>query len=266
VHGGARTQEGGKEVSAMLRIFDCNALIGAPMRPLPYVQPSLEDMLAQMARQGIERALVRHVACPEAGPETGNELLMRESSGRDQLLPAWSVAPGVDVRLGAPQAVVRHMLSAGACAAWMTPEAHGYVLEPWCCEHVLAALDERAVPLLVHWSQVPGGSLERVLSAFPALPVVLLDPRREGRSRMLYPLMERHENLHVAVTPTCAAYRGVEDLCAEFGAARLLFGSGYPHYAPGAGLAMLTYAELSDTERRAIAWGNLERLISGVIR
>ena len=158
------------------------------------------------------------------------------------------------------------MLERGVAAAWMHPAGQDYVLEPWCCGHALAALAARRVPLVVEWDAVTGRQLHEVLGAFPELPVLLLQTPRMGRNRTLYPLLARHENLYVAVTPTYSVYRGIEDLCERFGASRLLFGSGYPEVEGGAAVCMLAYAEISEEKRRAIAFGNLERLLAEVRR
>ena len=244
--------------------FDCDALVGRPRTPIPHVEPGVEDLLAEMRRLGIGRALVRHRACSEVGPETGDEAALEETAGRVELIPAWMLTPDAFSCLGPPDAVVGHMLGRGVGAAWMSPTGQDYVLEPWCCGRVLEALQARRVPLIVEWDSATGRQLHEVLTAFPGLPLILLKTPRMGRNRTLYGLLELHGSLHVAVTPTYSVYRGVEDLCERFGAGRLLFGSGYPEVEGGSAICMLTYAEISEGERQAIAAGNLERLFAEV--
>jgi predicted TIM-barrel fold metal-dependent hydrolase len=125
-------------------------------------------------------------------------------------------------------------------------------------------LEERRVPLIVEWDAVTGSQLHEVLAAFQELPLLLVQTPRMGRNRTLYPLLEQHENLYVAVTPTYSVYRGIEDLCERFGASRLLFGSGYPEVEGGAAVCMLSYAEIPGRDRQAVACGNLERLLGEV--
>jgi predicted TIM-barrel fold metal-dependent hydrolase len=47
----------------------------------------------------------------------------------------------------------------------------------------------------------------------------------------------------------------------RFGAERILFGSRLPLYTPGAPLAVLLTARVPDSAKRAIAGGNLRRLL-----
>ena len=66
-------------MAGAISYFDCDALIGRPKAPLAYVEPSVDDMLAEMRRLGVGRALVRHRACDEAGAP-------RKEGGRDVAL------------------------------------------------------------------------------------------------------------------------------------------------------------------------------------
>jgi len=253
-------------MSEPIGYLDCDAMIGAPKVPLPRVQPSVDDLLSEMKRLHVGKALVRHRVCAEAGPETGNALLLAETSGHEELLPVWMTPPDLLIEQGAPEATVDHMLAQGVAAGWMKPKVNNYLFEPWCCERMLAALQDRRVPLIIEWEDAGADQLHRVMAAFPDLPVILLKTPRVGRNRILYPLLERHESLHVAVAPTYSVYRGIEELCAEFGSGRFLFGSGYPEVEGGAGVSMLTYAEVPDEDRRAMACGNLARLLEEVRR
>ena len=54
---------------------------------------------------------------------------------------------------------------------------------------------------------------------------------------------------------------GVEMLCSEFGASRLLYGSWYPRYAMGPILHYLRTIDLSDSDRTALLAGTLEGLL-----
>ena len=251
-------------MSKKLEFFDCDALIGTPRAPIPRVAPSVADLRSEMRRLGIARALVRHRACAEAGAETGNRLVLEEAAGQKGLLPVWDLTPDTFFEMGPPATVVAHMLSQGVAAAWMKPAAHDFVLEPWCCGRMLAALSDRRVPLLVEWDDATRPQVDEVMGAFPDLRLVLLRVPRQGRNRSLYPLLERHGNLYAAVAPLYSVYRGIEDLCKDFGATRFLFGAGYPDMEGGAAISMITYADISDKERAAIASGNLKRLLAEV--
>ena len=76
--------------------------------------------------------------------------------------------------------------------------------------------------------------------------------------------MALHQNLHLSLSPLYSVHAGIEDLCRQFGATRLLFGSGYPVCEGGAAVAELNYAEIPAEARQAIAGANLQRLIDEV--
>jgi hypothetical protein len=251
--------------------FDCDCLVGRPKKPLEGtakgIVPDVADLASEMKRLGIARALVRHRACIEATPESGNDMLLEEIRGHANLVPAWHLSPdGIEGQWD-PAAAVKDMLARGVRAAWTLAQgrdAAPFLLDPWCAGELLAALQTHHVPLLLSSSDVPPNTLHDLLEAFPRLPVVLLDLPRHGRSQPLYRLMTLHDNLLLCLSPGYSVHEGIEDLCRRFGARRLLFGSGYPLYEGGAAVAMLTYAEIPDADRRAIAGENLQRLLDEV--
>lgn len=252
-------------------LFDCECLMGRPKQPFEGpasgVVPVAADLVAEMRRLGIERALVRHRACLDAAPEIGNAVLLEEIAPHPQLVPAWFLTPdGLDGEWR-PAAAVDAMLAQGVRAAWTLAQgrdAAPFLLEPWCAGELLAALESHRVPLLLAYPDVPLTTLHNLLETFPCLPVVLLDVPRYGRNQPLYRLMALHRSLHLSLSPLYSVHEGIEDLCRNFGAERLLFGSGYPVCEGGAALAMLNYADITDADRRAIAGENLQRLLDEV--
>jgi len=64
-------------------------------------------------------------------------------------------------------------------------------------------------------------------------------------------------------TSMYVGHRQLEEFGRTFGAERLLFGTNLPYYTPGAALAVLAYARLSEAERARVAGGNLKLLLEG---
>jgi len=71
--------------------------------------------------------------------------------------------------------------------------------------------------------------------------------------------MERYRGLRLE-TATYCGHREVENVCARFGADRLVFGTGLPFRDPGAAISRITYAQISDHEKTLIAGETLRRL------
>ena len=80
---------------------------------------------------------------------------------------------------------------------------------------------------------------------------------------MFYPLLARYKNLSIDISAYWM-YRGIESICKNFGANRILFGTGLPFYNPGLSLAMLSYSNIGARDKGLIAGDNLRRLIAGV--
>ena len=78
--------------------------------------------------------------------------------------------------------------------------------------------------------------------------------------RSLFGLLDACPNLYCD-TSCFHAYRGLEEVCASFGAERMLFGTRLPYYNALAAKALVLYADLDGADRAAIAGGNLRRLL-----
>ncbi|MBQ3079735.1 MAG: amidohydrolase family protein, partial [Clostridia bacterium] len=59
--------------------------------------------------------------------------------------------------------------------------------------------------------------------------------------------------------------KGYEDVTNRFGSERMLFGTNFPTNAMAGSICCLEYARISDKDKENIAYGNITRLLSGVI-
>ena len=238
-----------REVSAW-HVFDANVRVG---RSGVHGELVLEtdDLLKEMDRHGIQRALASHFAAEEYDAEEGNKQLAEECHGR--LTPAWAALPDSPFiqKLAAldPKAV---RLSFGA-------RKHNFAWAPWCSGELYEYLEETSVLTLVAREDIEWDSLARLLGDYPRLQVLLLETGYRAE-RYLFPLFKQHTNLHID-TSTCLAHRQLESIVDKFGPMRLVFGSRLPLYTAGAALAVLATARIPDDARLAIAGGNLRRLL-----
>jgi len=242
----------------------CDPLVGAPRAPEAGPAPTVDDLRAEMSRLRVRGALVRHRACVEIGAWFGNDVLGEQVAARESMRPVWALTPdgrGPDFAIGA---AVAQMLAAGVRAAWMSPSAHLFSPLPWCAGHMYDLLQTARVPLLVRQDELSPDQVHAVCEAFGQLRLVLLRVGRLGRNRHLYPLLSRHENLHLCFDPFLSVFGGFGDLCRRFGEHRWVLGTGYPDAEGGAGITGLMYAGLDDQAVEAIAHGNIERLLKEV--
>jgi predicted TIM-barrel fold metal-dependent hydrolase len=239
--------------------FDCNCMVGRWGQPLPGQFHSAADLERELGRCGIARALVFHALAKELDPATGNSALARELSGRERLSPCWILMPHHTGEMPAPAQLCDRMAQQGVKAARLFPQAHSYSLGEWCCGELLSALEQRGIPVFLDHDQTNWSEVDALCAAHPGLPLTLLRVNYRAH-RSLYPLFERHPNLHVEIG-LFVAHNGIVDCARRYGARRLLFGSALPHFTPGGPIANIMYADVSDADKALIAGGNLRRLL-----
>lgn len=250
--------------------FDAECMLGRSRVHQPGAPSTALELVAELRRLGIDRALVYHADAVGYDPAVGNRRLSEEVADHPELVPCWVVLPHDTGEVPRPGEVVAQMRARGVCAARIFPAEFRIAFRRWSLQPLLQALVRQRIPLWVDfghqgWSEtaIDFEGLHEVCAAFPALPVVLVRPHI-GSDRQLYPLMRQHGNLYVE-TSYYTVHRGIERLCATFGPERVLFGTGLPRRAPGPALTALTYSmiDMIDDEARAlVAGGNLRRLLA----
>jgi len=212
-----------------------------------------------MNRFGIKTAVVSHFTAEEYDAAEGNSALENDSD--DRLVPAWSALPD---RRQIESLAKRNPRVVRLC--WVSSK-HNFSGASWCSGDLFEYLQQHSVLTLISREdlQLASGAagwdtLVALLSSFPRLPVVLLDLGYRS-DRYLFPLLERFPNLYFD-TSTYAAHRQLEAYVVRFGVSRAIFGSQLPLFTPGAALAMLITARVSDDAKLAIAGGNLRRLLA----
>jgi hypothetical protein len=236
--------------AAAWNVFDANVRLG---HSGVYGELALEtgDLLKEMDRFGIGRALVSHFAGEEYDAEQGNNLLACQL--HERLVPAWAALPDpLFIEKLAMRRPVAVRLSFGV-------KKHNFSWAPWCSGELYEYLQEHSVLTLIAREDIEWDSLAQLLGNFPRLQVLLLETGYRA-DRYLFPLFKQHPNLYID-TSTCVAHRQLESLVEKFGPDHLLFGSRLPLYTAGAALAVLASARISESAKLAIAGGNLRRLL-----
>lgn len=252
--------------------FDCNARIGKPGKSAPGAYHTCEGLVKEMDYLGISEAIVHHVAA--AGASAGNGRLLDEIASEERLHGSWVLPVHYQIDFPDPDKAVDEMLSLGVKVARIFPPYyHVGLVADWASGGLFRALASHRVPLMIAGSQLgqhpddtrPGYSAQNVYDicrSYPRLPVVIVHLNWSA-TRILHPLMHACPNLLVEIS-YYSSHRGVEFLAQQFGADRILFGTGMPETGPGVALALVMYADVSEEARRAIAGGNIRRLLSEV--
>ena len=247
-----------------MRFFDCNAFFGLPARrPLAPV-PTVDHLLEEMDRAGVERALVWHIAQHDASPQVGNQLLADAIQSHTRLVGCWTILPNQTGEFLSAPAFFRQMHDAHVLALRVFPSAHRFLANAVSMGDWLEQMVARRVPLLVSLRRgMDWRDIYALLAEFPRLVCVVCDHGCWGMDRMFRPLLERYPNVYVD-TAQYLLDGGLEALVADYGARRLLFGSGFPESYCGGMMLALRHARIPDEAKGAIASGNLERLLGEV--
>jgi len=245
-----------------LQLFDANAYLGRPMQKGTFEPfPAAPDLLANLSQAGIGKALVWHILQHDGSAITGNELLAEVIAGHDRLVGCWAILPPQTDGLITPDFFDR-MARARVRALRAFPDMHRYLLQRVVFGSFMDEVVERRIPLLLSLSRaIDWPTIYHFLEQYPTLTCVLCDIGTWSVDRYTYPLLAAYENVYVETSLLALEDGGVETMCGQFGAQRLVFGTGLPErYAESASL-QLTHADISDQDRAVIASGNLERLL-----
>ncbi|HUT90600.1 MAG TPA: amidohydrolase family protein [Thermoguttaceae bacterium] len=247
-----------------LPLFDANCMLGRIIAPKPGFPLSVGELLDVMDDFGIAEALVYHSLSKEYHPAEGNRVLLDEIAAVERLHAMWVVMPSHTGELPDEEELVRQMLSLGVKAArvFPHPDSQNFSLRHWVSERLLRSLQSMRIPLFVDQEQVDWDTVHEVCERYSELPLVLTNVGYRV-NRYLYPLWEKYANSYIELSNYCG-HRAIEELVGRFGAERLLFGTRLPYFTPGSAIGMLSYAGISEAERKRIAGDNLRNLLARV--
>ena len=252
-----------------LRLFDAHCYLGRFKHLDERYFHAREDLLAEMDHFGIAEALVCDTLSRELDPRAGNPRIVDLCRDEPRLHPSWALAPPVQSLPFPLDELPSAMADADVRAVRLFPGHLEFTLDEWCVGPILEVMQDIRVPVLIDPTpalKAAGRDLTdwdamvRLCKAFPDLPIIAAEQRWYWRDRTFYPALEACENLHLELSAFWM-FRGIEFVCREYGAHRLLFGTRLPVRDAGATVAQLQYAEISDEEKQAIAGDNLRQML-----
>ncbi|HZP82540.1 MAG TPA: amidohydrolase family protein, partial [Chthonomonadaceae bacterium] len=104
--------------------------------------------------------------------------------------------------------------------------------------------------------------LNRLLSAYPRLSLILAMPANTSRESLL-PLLDvarRHRNLVFDLAAGSGQHGLISWLAGQVGASQIVFGSGFPLHHFAYPLGRVQFSDLSDRDRARILYENAARL------
>ncbi len=244
--------------------FDSFVVLGQREHKDPAHPWTTDFVLEEMRHCGVHAALCYQNVAMRYDCEFGNQRLMNSDLPKSpRLIGSWVLLPHHTSEMDAPARLIERMREANIRAVNIFPKSHHYSLRPWVIGPLLDAVQQERILLSIHIDELPGfDAVDDLCSQFPRLPILL---RHCGwaDNRYVWPLMARHENLHLEFS-TFQVNGVIEIMCREFGAERLLFGSETPVKSLGAARAFIDYSDITEEQKDLIAYRNLQRLLGGV--
>lgn len=234
-------------------VIDANVGVG-DRRDRPSPVRDAAELLAEMDRHGVDRALVYAVQGEDISALDGNQQLESWlADGAQRLLPLWMAAPGPE-SLAQLQAL--HAQGRVRAVRLHDTQKTSSPLTAWAYTDLLAWLLQEDLPLWVSLADNDPVQLADTFGGqFRELRTVLVGAHYTNASYIL-PLLRHLPRAHLELSRhegLCA----IEELARDVGARRLLYGSYYPRYAMGPILWSL--------QRQAIEPHQLQRILAGTV-
>ena len=242
-----------------LTFFDCNCMIGKRSDRREGEPWSLDSLIQDMSYFGIAEALVSNATSKDFDPITGNNELIQTISGHHHLHPVWTIVPPSTPEMPSPKQFVGESENNGVVAFTAFPKLHNFTIMDWCIGDLLIEIQKVGKPLLLPFSETNWDEVHSICTSFPNLPVIVHTVNYR-QLRFLLPLWTKHRNLYVDISwfsimdiiPFLTKHNLLD---------RLLFGTNYPIYSPGAAVTMVTYSKANDDIKKKIAGDNLRKIL-----
>jgi len=243
-------------------IFDCWASYGPHPSKDPDQRWTLPQLLEDLDLYGIRAALVRHDQFAHYDPMHVNRRLTAEIAGhRDRLYPCWCVMPHQAGDFPKPAALLRAMDAEDVRAAFFTPATHGYPVHEDVLAPLAKALNRRGLLVLTTLAEL-GANYEtavRFCRLFAGCPVIIAEATW-AQWRLMSPILDACPNACIELS-AFQANRALEVFAEQYGAGRVLLGTGLPTRSGGAARGMVDWSLADDDTVVQVAGLNLARFL-----
>ncbi|MBN1446065.1 MAG: hypothetical protein JW957_08175 [Candidatus Omnitrophica bacterium] len=246
------------------KFFDANLYVGRHAKTVYKPAAEAEELIKEMDRQSIEKAIVWHIAQHNFSPAEGNAMLSAMIRKHPRLCGCWTILPPQTGEV-ITRCFFRDMKENRIAALRAFPDIHRFLLNRTVFGGFLDEVSDRKIPLLL--SMEKGCSWEGVynlLEQYPALLCILCDIGVWGTNRYTWPLLENYKNVYLETSLLAIGHEQVEAAAKKFGAGRIVFGSGFPERYPESSICEVLHCNLLDSDKKKISWTNLDSIISGV--
>jgi len=244
----------------MTTILDANCMIGKSGSPRPDWPCTTPQVVEALQRVGITRALACNYASVQYDPIEGTRYLAEELAdssgfflGCPAAVPHWADdAPD-------PKGLLDGYLRRNWRAFRIYPRAHHFLFHPLVIGPLLEEAQSRRFTVLINRDQFEWPELITILENFERLKLVVCNESYRA-VRTIFPMLNRFPELRFE-TSWLQPFLIYETVVAKFGPRRLVFGTQFPRFEPGASLAPILRAGISEEARNRILGGNLAEML-----
>jgi len=248
-----------KDKAAPLSFFDCNCMVGKRSDRREGEECSLEALLRDMQHYGIGESLVTYAVSKDYDPILGNHELLSVISGHPNLYPVWAVVPPDTPDIPSAKDFVREALHHNVKAVTGFPKLHNFSLMDWCMGDLWEEIQKAGIPLLLPFSETNWDEVHTISASYSTLPIIVHTVNYR-QLRYLLPLWKKHRNIYVDISwfsivdiiPFLAQHHMLD---------RLVFGTNYPVYTPGAAITMVSYANINEKSKQMVAGDTLRGIV-----
>ncbi|HOK55907.1 MAG TPA: amidohydrolase family protein [bacterium] len=250
-----------------MEFFDIKSGIGVFSKPTGYTEP--EELLRIMKNYSIKKSLVYHALSREISPVEGNKILIEKIKEFENLIPVYGLLPRNSGDIENFERYIEKAIKDGVKSFLITYNTFKIPLSHYLYSETLEILNEFKLPVIIdptlpfsNW-QVDSGdwqSIRLICEKYPDLPVIFTEFRTRYHIRIVIDFIKNYKNFYYDVG-SCWNYRVVEKLVGIKNGENLVLGTNLPFSEPGQSLGMILCSDISESIKKKIAYGNIEKII-----
>ncbi|HNS31673.1 MAG TPA: amidohydrolase family protein [bacterium] len=253
-----------KRIDSM-EIFDAGCWLGkTPLFPL-MPEGTMKLLDSSIKKHSIKEALVSHWLGGKYSVMESNRLLLetvRNHPGRYAIITGLPLLP----REKGFSDVIGAMLSdTKVKGVRIYPGTFRYSALDWCVGSLCEMMAEKNIPLFIFHTETSFRDLHSLAGSFPRLRICIETQIRKiiYHSRELLPLMRRCQNIYIDISNLCAPGM-LEYFMNTTDTGRLFFSSFMPANDPMVPIGLLLSEAVPEKDRKAIAGGNMRRIVAEI--
>lgn len=240
-------------------LFDINGVFGREAAGKNDC-PTMGERLAHMDRLGISRSLVWNVETTQNHTLSANEHTLDAIAGtrgaKGRIYPALNISGLIVYERDGVQKLKRQMI-AGETRALKFYNTWGRLSLNQLVPIIPSIRAQKPFIVMTHSASTQQDILD-FTARFPDVQIIITDVMWP-LCIIVFDLMRQRKNIMLDIS-WLHTWEGIELAVKNFGARRVLFGTGYRAHN-GAAIATLARANISESDRQLIAHGNLDRLM-----